>query len=431
MKSFQPVSRLRSQRQPLGACLHSFLNAAFPVTAVAIITLLMPAAARSAPARPWTLTDLGSLGGSQSFAYAINDRGQVVGESRVTGDGSSHAFLYCNGHMTDLYPLNSEELFTVGPMSVNNRGQVASGVMVSGVYYPAIYDSRSHALTILGCLSDANFWGFSGVATAVNNLGQAVGYSYVDSLNRHAFIFEDGAMTDLGSFGGYSAAVDINEAGVVVGFASDSVTGVAVATKWDNEGITAICGSRESQASGINDRGQIVGDVLEGGAFRAFVYNKGTVTRLGVLPTGLNSYGYNINNRGQVVGTADVISSIDRWWDPILGQFVYSTNYTYHGFLCDKGVMVDLNTLIPANSGWELNYATDINESGHIVGYGLLDGDFHGYLLTSGAPLFRVPPPRSRGRHLGRGPTPHTVRLYEQMPGRGPHRFNPHGSVRP
>jgi hypothetical protein len=38
--------------------------------------------------------------------------------------------------------------------------------------------------------------------------------------------------------------------------------------------------------------------------------------------------------------------------------------------------MTDLNTLIPANSGWELMYATDINNSGQIVGYGIRDGKF-------------------------------------------------------
>ena len=40
-----------------------------------------------------TITDLGTLGGSHSYAYGINDRGQVVGFSYTSGDTTGHAFL--------------------------------------------------------------------------------------------------------------------------------------------------------------------------------------------------------------------------------------------------------------------------------------------------------------------------------------------------
>jgi probable HAF family extracellular repeat protein len=50
----------------------------------------------------YTLTDLGTLGGSGSYASAINDKGQVVGYSDTTGDLATHAFLYSKGTMTDL-----------------------------------------------------------------------------------------------------------------------------------------------------------------------------------------------------------------------------------------------------------------------------------------------------------------------------------------
>src|SRR4051812_26533463 len=44
--------------------------------------------------------DLGTLGGTYSTAYGINDSGQVVGYSR-TNDGYEHAFLY-DGTMHDI-----------------------------------------------------------------------------------------------------------------------------------------------------------------------------------------------------------------------------------------------------------------------------------------------------------------------------------------
>jgi len=56
----------------------------------------------------------------------------------------------------------------------------------------------------------------------------------------------------------------------------------------------------------------------------------------------------------------------------------------YHAFLWENGAMTDLNTLLPAGTGWILTAATAINDNGDIVGIGLLDGQVHGFLLTSG-----------------------------------------------
>ena len=50
--------------------------------------------------------DLGTLGGSQSSATAINASGEVAGDSNVTGDAAQHAFAYTgtpgSGTMADL-----------------------------------------------------------------------------------------------------------------------------------------------------------------------------------------------------------------------------------------------------------------------------------------------------------------------------------------
>jgi probable HAF family extracellular repeat protein len=53
------------------------------------------------------MTDLGTLGGDFSETRAVNSSGDVVGFSTTSGTSLSaqtDAFLYHNGHMTDLGP---------------------------------------------------------------------------------------------------------------------------------------------------------------------------------------------------------------------------------------------------------------------------------------------------------------------------------------
>ena len=332
---------------------------------------------------------LQTLGGTENFGYAINDRGEIVGLSRLAGDGATHAFVYDRDRITDISPFNSGDIQTVGPTSINSRGQVASGLVVAGVYLPAVYDSIAQRVTTLGSLGGVTSFGFAGVATSINNMGEAVGYSYLDGVNRHAFLHSRNVMKDIGSFGGYSAATDINEPGTVVGFASNLSNERAHAFVYSNGTMTDIdpfgrsdFGTSESSAQAINDRGQIVGHGLlgNGTAFHAFLSSRGVVTDLGTLPGGRNSYASGINEPGQVVGTAD-IPYTDTCYDWETGRSYPCTKFKLSAFLYDKGVMIDLNSYISSDSGWELISAFDLNARGQIVGYGLLDGKFRAFVL--------------------------------------------------
>ena len=118
------------------------------------------------------MTDLGTLGGAQSIAYAINDGGQIVGYASPP-NSSVHAFLYSAGKMTDL-----------------------------GVFYD------------------------SSVAEAINNSGVVVGSAYVLNSNgtadNHAFIYTGGKLRDLnnlipsGSGWVLTEATGINDTGQIV-----------------------------------------------------------------------------------------------------------------------------------------------------------------------------------------------------------------------
>lgn len=71
-----------------------------------------------------------------------------------------------------------------------------------------------------------------------------------------------------------------------------------------------------------------------------------------------------LNNLGQVVGTAT---------DP---------NYNWHRFVYNKSSMADLQELVPANSGWEIDVVVDINDRGQIIGIGTTNGETHAFILT-------------------------------------------------
>lgn len=68
---------------------------------------------------------------------------------------------------------------------------------------------------------------------------------------------------------------------------------------------------------------------------------------------------FGINDRSQVVGHVDD-----------------------HSFLWTSGAAIDLNTLVPGNSGWELGWASDINNAGQIVRAGVYNGRSAAFLLT-------------------------------------------------
>jgi probable HAF family extracellular repeat protein len=321
-----------------------------------------PSALGVSSAPRYFIAELGTLGGSESFAYAINDRGQVVGESRLAGDASTHSFLYSNGKMSDLYPLNSQGMQTPGPTGINNFGQIASGVIAGGVYVPAVLNTQTGQLSVIGSLGGVSF-GFNGVAEFINNLGSVVGYSYIDSVNRHAFLYKDGVFADIGSFGGYSVATAINDAGVIVGFASDLYNGVAHAFVFANGAMTDIHSTTESYAEGVNSHGEVVGEFLtdDGKSFHAFLYSQGSFTDIGVSDVvGVSA----INDQSQIVGIAGFAS----------GQ---------HAFLYQNGALFDLNAAIPQDFGWEVTSALGINNVGQIAGYGVFQGKYRrAFVLT-------------------------------------------------
>lgn len=312
----------------------------------------------------YTVLELSGPGSPASLAYGINSPGDVVGTDR------GQAFLY---------------------------------------------DGRT--IRLLGTLGGDASEGYG-----INSTGDVIGASFYIPGNgtRHAFLFRDGWLRDLGTLPGAqgeSYALGINDQGQVVGFSSTAAGDFAYRAFI----YTVAGGMRElvlpgvlSTATAINNAEQITGQtVLVLGSGQAFVYDGGNTLLLGTLG-GNQSFGNAINDQGWVVGSSTLsgpnpyayhaflyrdgrMTDLDQRNLPldgtadsearginvsgqVVGQFY--KNLESRAFVYSGGSMCDLNDLIPANSGWVLQDARAINDAGQIVGWGRHGDNGRAFLLT-------------------------------------------------
>ena len=128
-------------------------------------------------------------------------------------------------------------------------------------------------------------------------------------------------------------------------------------------------GGSQSTPLAMNDRGQVIGlaelPTKPIRTHHAFLYDSGVTSDLNAMTGNLttNLYPTAINNQGWIVGTI-----------------------RHHGnraFLYRDGKLIDLSTLLPPDSGWSLQEAIGLNDAGQIVGYGLnASGQPACFLLT-------------------------------------------------
>jgi probable HAF family extracellular repeat protein len=317
----------------------------------------------------YTIIDLGTFrGGRVSLAYGLNSSGWVVG----AGDGATgamHAFLYANDQMQDLGTLPGGSISVA--TSVDEIGRVTGYAHTAAGDPHAFYWPKSGALLDLGTLDGKQSFATTiQLADRAGSLPGAIG-GFAEAADgvTHAFLYPGGALQPLALPGGsYSAIAGINASGQVVG-EMEIAGGISRAFLFAGgmaHDLGAL-GGQASVAAAINAPGQVAGTAQTAqGAAHAFLYSNGTMQDLGTLG-GSNSAALAINAFAQVVGTSQDAGGVK---EAFLAQGA------------PGGAMMNLNSLLPAGSGWELTVATGINDRGQIVGYGTHDQRLRAFMMT-------------------------------------------------
>src|SRR5262245_6868858 len=271
------------------------------------------------------LIDLGTLpGGTASHATAINDRGDIVGYGGINAFGPEfHEFtqgiVWRNGEMRSVGALYcpctfnvrygtsmafavSDDGWVVGDSQTNRqtfRGAFVWQDAIRPLAFDAAAPGDSHAFGIndihevVGDSKARAFLLRDGVsrdlgtlpgeatssARAINNKGQVIGVSTDAGGVASAFLWDLGRMRDLGTLPGDAAseALAINDASDVVGRSGSVDLSQSRAVLWRNGAaidLTTVVATADwtlASATGINDRGQIVGVGSHGGQVRAYL----------------------------------------------------------------------------------------------------------------------------------------------------------------
>jgi probable HAF family extracellular repeat protein len=313
----------------------------------------------------YTLTDLGTGGASD-----INASGKVVGSDSAGGwyfDGTTRTTLHFKLQYANTPPGPPPYSLTAATVAaINDSGQIVGDTYFAPPSPPALN-------------------GYSFNAADLNSVGLLLGPNmHPHGINAHG----DLALANANDIND-SVWNAINDSGLLagsigaVGAAASSLGGTATLLDLSALDMQTFRGPT-SAALSVNNAGQLVGYATDWKSrlpvvpSLAFLYANGSAVSLGTLG-GVRAVAKDINNAGIVVGTSSL------------------ANEELHAIVYVNGTLADLNALVSAGgAGWVLTSANAVNDSGVIVGEGTKDGVAHAFMLTPAAdnlpPTVSLPP---------------------------------------
>lgn len=320
---------------------------------------------------------LGTLGGSESVAYGLNDLRQVVGWATISGCTSANgsecrrAYVWQNGVMTDLGILaGDEESFA---RAINNNGLVVGTSEANIFFGSGTFHAVEWNAGVINALPDPGF-GNSSIAYDVNDAGDIAGFSQdpVDGRDT-ALVWGNGSITDYGATDPhqFSRAHGLSEDGRIAGMAwnlfspNDSIL-------YDNGQWTQLGGFgqfQNSEATDVNSAGLTVGfQAFPSGSWHGayWVPKAKDATDVGVLAGHNLSELYDVNEAGIAVG---------RSYSDATGES--------RAILFDGTTLYDLNDFLPAGTSGTLFEAREVNEAGDIAATLIDNGLFQAVLLRN------------------------------------------------
>ena len=367
------------------------LTCATLIALLALLALPTRCLAKEQKLPHYTVIDLGTLGGTFSVAFGINNRGAVVGDSTLSGDTILRGFFWQKGSMTDLG--------TLGGLNSSAESAFSDLNQIGGASETSALDPNAEDFCAFGTDLTCHpfLWqkgvqtalptlgGTNGLVTQVNNLGVAVGNAETATVDNDCLapqvldwkpvFWYQGKVHELPTLDGdtVGTALVVNDLGLMAGATRQSCAVHAPhPVLWQYGKIVKLgsLGGARGSVGEINNWGQIVGwsDLAGDTTSHAYLWQQFTgMIDLGTLPGDVSSSGYGINDLGRIVG-----SSCD-------------SDGNCRAVLWQGSAMTDLNTLIPPDSTLYLLEATGgINNLGQIAGYAYdtVSGEIHPFLLN-------------------------------------------------
>ena len=322
-----------------------------------LVTIGTIVAAVPSLAQTYTVQNLGVLQGTlEPESVALNNLGQACG---VCVSNGYFATLFSDGQALGLAA-------TIPGDFTYAEGIDNSGVVVGYEYNNQLGSMRalnwSHG-TVQDITSTSLFPGGQ-EATAINRVsGEVFGWGVTSSGATHMFKYANSQTVDLGPARGDASPIAVNDSDVMLVEYSPSPN-LNEQAIYFNGTFTVIAppANATATARAINNSGVVVGNInynTNTAVPHAGLYSNGVWTDLGILAgAARGTAAYGINSSGEILGMA-------------VGKPIYKPDIGSPTMSCilRNGVWVELNTLIPTNSGFNLNLSrpVSINDAGQIL----------------------------------------------------------------